>query len=74
MDDERERLLEAIAREGSRRCGYAPGGLDPKAWPTSRCDCKYVTRPRPFGRKFGGEETGCCEMRAAYAVLAADVS
>jgi len=57
------RLLADLAAEGSARCCYAPGCMSPEAWITSRCDCKYVVGPRT------GEETGCCEMRAAYRVF-----
>jgi hypothetical protein len=65
-DERRERLLADLAAEGSARCCYAPGCMSAEAWITSRCDCKHVN---PIVRPHG-EETGCCEMRAAYRVLA----
>lgn len=68
LDDRRERLLADLAAEGSSRCLYAPGAMSPEAWVTATCDCKYTLG----GTFFGGESTGCCEMRAAYWVLAAD--
>jgi hypothetical protein len=63
-----ERLLADLAAEGSARCCYAPGCMSPEAWITGHCDCKYLTQgvtPSPMS-----EQTGCCEMRGAYRVLA----
>ncbi len=68
--ERRKRLLADLAAEGSARCCYAPGGLDPEVWPESRCDCKYqllnLVNPALVA---SSEQTGCCEMRAAYRVL-----
>ena len=65
-DERRERLLSDLAAEGAARCCYAPGCMSAEAWIAGRCDCKHVN---PIVRPHG-EETGCCEMRAAYRVLA----
>lgn len=65
-----ERLMADLTAEGSSRCCYAPGCISAEEWVTSRCDCKYwnpILKP-------AGEETGCCEMRAAYRVLAEALS
>jgi hypothetical protein len=65
-----ERLMAAIAAEGASRCCYLPGAGNPEAWPTAHCDCKYVSPVMPGST----EQTGCCEMRAAYSVLSAALS
>jgi hypothetical protein len=70
---ERE-LLRLLAEEGAARCCYMPGAGNPEAWPTARCDCKYL--PMILGgmamQSRTGEQTGCCEIRAAYRVVLAD--
>jgi hypothetical protein len=68
----RRRLLADLAAEGSARCGYAPGCFSPEEWITGRCDCKYVLGSLPGISAVGGEATGCCEMRAAYRLLAGE--
>ncbi len=65
-DERRERLLTDLAKEGAERCGYA---LNAEDWRNSRCDCKYIG---PLGVADGHEQTGCCEIRAAYWLLLGD--
>ena len=74
----RESLLSALAVEGASRCCYMPGAGNPEAWPTARCDCKYVVRfigpaAPPAEKYVTSEMTGCCEIRAAYRLLADEI-
>ena len=67
--DRQARLLADLASEGSARCCYAH---DSAQWPNSICDCKYVTyftNERGEKLPLSGEQTGCCEIRAAYRML-----
>lgn len=71
--ERRERLLADLAAEGASRCCYMPGAGNPEAWPSARCDCKYSWPS--LGSLLGStEQTGCCEMRAAYRVLSGEPS
>jgi hypothetical protein len=62
-----EEVMAGLAAEGARRCGYSGG--DPERWVKGPCDCKYLPSwAHPLGIA-GSEQTGCCEMRAAWRVL-----
>ena len=67
--ERRQNLLAALAVEGASRCAYLPFVAD---WLAGRCDCKYrgaYVQPLPPT----SEQTGCCEIRAAYRVVAASL-
>jgi hypothetical protein len=52
---EKQRLLKSLERVRTRLCGY----IGP------RCDCKYLQA----GVNHHSEQTGCCEVRLAAAVI-----
>lgn len=70
--------MRKLAEVGAALCCYAPGAGNPEAWPTSRCDCKFL--PALFSvlkeeyhqlGSFKDEMTGCCEVRQAWLALKA---
>ncbi len=60
--EESIRVLGAVRR--AHVCCYAQNSEE------SLCDCKYGATEL-VGRSFGGERTGCCEMRDAIDILSA---
>lgn len=63
-------LMQELAFEGARRCGYHH---TPETWIKGPCDCKYLGfRGVPAGPS--SEQTGCCEIRIAYDLLAREAS
>jgi hypothetical protein len=62
--------MRALAEIGSSLCCYLPGAGNPDEWPHARCDCKYLPVGHELGRTLSGsEQTGCCEVRAAWLAL-----
>jgi hypothetical protein len=66
---ERAEVMADLARIGASVCGYH---WKPETWAKGPCDCKYLG---PVGARGGpsSEQTGCCEIRLAYNVLAGRV-
>jgi hypothetical protein len=76
-NDHYDRQLQRLAEVGASLCCYMPGSGNPTAWPTARCDCKFLPADLlalvAVGaeiRDVSGEQTGCCEVRQAWRVLA----
>lgn len=61
----RESVMAGLANVGAKLCGYCTGS--PERWVVGPCDCKY---DQTGAFRNGSEQTGCCEVRAAYHALA----
>lgn len=62
--------MRALAHIGASLCTYLPGAGNPDEWPHARCDCKFI--PGFVGaatQLMTSEQTGCCELRAAWQAL-----
>lgn len=58
---EKERLVNSLEKIRKRLCCYSPE--------TIICDCKYISDDNLPMPSFGGEDSGCCEVRMAMLLI-----